>query len=304
MTRVAPVRHTRDMDRAWDDPPAAKIPAPLRTHVEAMYGYAGSGLVPGVHRGLPSHSLTLVLSLDRPLTTAPSEQSWADGVRDSQWVTIGGLHTRAAMVEQPGEWAGVQLTLNPLGIQALLGVPTADLPVGSWDAGDLFGTDADRVVDEMHAAADWAGRYEAVMRFLLRRRRLARRGSEPVRTSAEVREAWRLLTRRGDLGVDDVAREVGYSRRRLHQLFDAEVGHGPKTVQRLARFDRARRVVANASAAGTTLAEVAARAGYYDQSHLVREFREFAGLGPTAWLAAERRNLQGTSHRGEAAWSA
>jgi hypothetical protein len=63
-----------------------------------MYGYAGFDLEPGVHRGLPSDVLTLVLSLDRPLRTAPSEQAWADGVRDSQWVTIGGLHTRAAMV--------------------------------------------------------------------------------------------------------------------------------------------------------------------------------------------------------------
>lgn len=292
------------MDAVRLAPPAARIPASLRRHVEAMYGYAGFDLGPGVHRGLPSDGLTLVLSLDRPLRTAPSEQAWADGVRDSQWVTIGGLHTRAAMVEQPGQWAGVQLSLHPLGIQALLGVPTADLPVGSWDAGDLFGPDIDRVVEEMHAAADWPGRYAAVTRFLLRRARLARRAREPARTSAEVVEAWRLLTRRRDLAVDDVAREVGYSRRRLNQLITAEVGHGPKTVQRLARFDRARRVVAESQAAGTTLADVASRTGYYDQSHLVRDFHEFAGLGPTAWLAAEFPNLQGTSRHDGAPSSA
>ncbi len=284
------------MGRVWAHPPAARIPPPLRSHVEAMYGFAASGLEPGVHRGLPSDSLTIVLSLDQPLRTAPCEQAWSDGVRDSQWVTIGGLHTRPAMVEQPGRWAGVQLSLHPLGVQALLGVPAADLPVGSWDAGDLLGTEVDRVVEEMHAATDWPARYDAVTRLLLRRARLARRAREPVRTSAEVREAWQLLTRRHDLGVDDVAREVGYSRRRLHQLVKAEVGHGPKTVHRLARFDRARRVVARSSATGASLAEVAAQTGYYDQSHLVRDFHEFAGLGPSAWLAAEFPNLQGDDH--------
>lgn len=289
------------MAGTWEHPPAARVAAPLRRHVVAMYGYAGWGLEPGVHRGLPSDGLTLVLSLDRPLRTAPSEAAWVDGVRDSQWVTIGGLHTTAAMVEQPGEWAGVQLTLHPLGIRELLGVPTADLPVGSWDAAALLGADVERVAEQMHAATDWPGRYAAVTSFLLRRARLARRSREPAAPRPEVAEAWRLLTRRPDLGVDDVARAVGYSRRRLNQLVTAEVGHGPKTVQRLARFDRARRAVAEQRSTGATLADVAARTGYYDQSHLVRDFREFAGLGPTAWLAAEFPNLQGTRIPGEAA---
>jgi AraC-like DNA-binding protein len=108
-----------------------------------------------------------------------------------------------------------------------------------------------------------------------------------------VHEAWRLLTRRCDLTVAEVADEIGYSRRHLAQLLTAETGHGPKTVQRLARFDAARRAVAATVPAGSTLAEVASRTGYYDQSHLVRDFHEFAGLGPSDWLAAELPNVQG-----------
>lgn len=94
---------------AWEHLPAARIPAPPAPHVVAMDGHSAEGLAPGVHRGLPSAGLTLVLSLDRPLRTAPTEQAWSDGVRDAQWVSLGGLHTRAATVEQPGRWAGVQL---------------------------------------------------------------------------------------------------------------------------------------------------------------------------------------------------
>ena len=126
---------------------AAQVPAPLARHVETMFGYSAHGLERGVHRGLPSDRLTLVLSLDRPLRTAPGEHEWDAGVRDAQWVSLGGLHTRPAMIEQPGQWSGIQLTLRPLGIQALLGVPAADLPVASWDARDLLGREVDRVVD-------------------------------------------------------------------------------------------------------------------------------------------------------------
>ena len=88
--------------------------------MRSMYAYAATGLQPGVHRGLPSDGLTLVLSLEEPLRTAPSEQAWDEGVRDAQWVSLGGLHTRAAMVEQPGRWAGIQLQLHPLGLRSLL----------------------------------------------------------------------------------------------------------------------------------------------------------------------------------------
>ncbi|WP_416952833.1 helix-turn-helix domain-containing protein [Nocardioides sp. T5] len=289
---------------AWEHLPAARVPAPLARHVVAMDGYSAEGLAPGVHRGLPSAGLTLVLGLGRPLRTAPTEQAWVDGVRDAQWVSLGGLHTRAAMVEQPDRWAGVQLTLHPVGVRRLLGVPASDLPVGSWDARDLLGPEVERVVEELHAAPDWPGRYAAVGRFLLRLAARADRSTSHHGPSPEVEEAWRLLTGPAPRAVADVADTVGYSRRRLTQLLTAETGHGPKTLQRLARFDTARREVVAAAAAGSSLAQVAARTGYYDQSHLARDFHEFAGLGPSAWLAAEFPNVQGAPGGGAATSSA
>ncbi len=280
------------------------MPVRLRPHVSAMFGYRAHGLEPGVHRGLPSPGLTLVLSLGRPLVTAPDARAWDAGVRDRQWVSLGGLHTEAAMVENPGWWAGVQLTLHPLGLRRLLGVPAADLPVGSWDAADLLGGEVDRVAEELGAARCWSARYAVVHAFLARLQERAGRAAEPPPPRPEVRQAWRLLTAGTPPTVDEVAREVGYSRRRLGELFAAEVGHGPKTVQRLARFDAARRAVPLAAARGAPLATVAAAAGYCDQSHLVREFRQYAGLSPTRWLAAELPNVQAPAGPAAPPWDA
>lgn len=234
----------------------------------------------------------MVLSLDRPLRTAVGPEAWAAGTRDAQWLVLGGLHTRPAMVEQPEEWAGIQLSIHPLGVRRLLGVPASGLPTDRWDARDLLGVEVERVVDEVHLAEGWEERYAAVHRFLLRQ--LARHADrDPVRP--EVRRAWHLLTSPADgVRVQDAADHVGYSRRRLGQLFAAEVGQGPKTVGRLARFDAARRLLTARAGrrGGLDLAGLAAGVGYYDQSHLVRDFHEYAGLGPTAWLAAEFPNLQ------------
>jgi AraC-like DNA-binding protein len=55
-------------------------------------------------------------------------------------------------------------------------------------------------------------------------------------------------------------------------------GYGPATLRRVLRFRRARRMLDG----GLTFSEVAARAGYADQSHLHREARELAGVGLSA----------------------
>ena len=64
----------------------------------------------------------------------------------------------------------------------------------------------------------------------------------------------------------------------------------PKVVGRVLRFDRARRLLGRPARPG--LAAVAATCGYYDQAHLTREFRELAGMSPTAWLAEQLPSVQ------------
>ncbi len=83
--------------------------------------------------------------------------------------------------------------------------------------------------------------------------------------------------------VGDVAAESGYSRRRFIELFTDQVGSTPKLYLRLLRF---RGVLAHVfGATSVDWSEVAYDHGYADQSHLNREFREFAGLTPTQYLS-------------------
>ena len=94
--------------------------------------------------------------------------------------------------------------------------------------------------------------------------------------------------------MDGLAAHVGLSSRQLTTLFGREVGLAPKQVSRLMRFGYARqRIVAGVRrGVRSDLAAIAADCGYYDQSHLDRDFAQYVGLSPTAWIAEERRNLQ------------
>jgi AraC-like DNA-binding protein len=80
--------------------------------------------------------------------------------------------------------------------------------------------------------------------------------------------------------VEDLARELGWSRRHLAVQFRDALGFTPKAMARVIRFER----MLDRLRAGDPLADVAYDAGYADQAHLNRDFRAFSGLAPTDYL--------------------
>jgi AraC-like DNA-binding protein len=92
-----------------------------------------------------------------------------------------------------------------------------------------------------------------------------------------VREAIRVLDRTGAT-VADAAAHTFVSERQLQRRFVDHVGYGPKTLQRVLRFQRFLREITAPRVVG--LAGAAALAGYADQAHLSRETRQLAGLSP------------------------
>jgi AraC-like DNA-binding protein len=91
--------------------------------------------------------------------------------------------------------------------------------------------------------------------------------------------------------TEAVAAEVGLSERQFRRRCQAASGYGPKTLQRVLRFQRFVRLL-DAAPAPPDLAAVAARAGYADQAHLTRECSALSGFTPAA-LARVRRTRQG-----------
>jgi AraC-like DNA-binding protein len=87
--------------------------------------------------------------------------------------------------------------------------------------------------------------------------------------------------------TEAVAAEVGLSERQFRRRCQAAAGYGPKTLQRVLRFQRFVRLL-DAAPAPPDLAAVAAQAGYADQAHLTRECSGLSGLTP-ANLARVRR---------------
>lgn len=264
---------------------------PLRRFIAHYSGYRQAGIGPAEHRGLPSPYLTLIFTLDEPLTIAEHPdpaQPAADYV-----TLVGGLHTSPALVTHDGRQSGIQLGLSPLGARAILGVPAGELAIIDLHGSEVLGAFAERVHERISEAACWEDRFRALDHLLCARlRHVAERGSV---TSPEVEYSWRrLLATGGAMPISSLVTETGWSDRHLRNAFGSEIGLTPKAAARVIRFHRARTALQRRAAAGRglDLAGLAANCGYYDQAHMDLEFRALAGSAPTTWLAREFRNFQ------------
>ena len=254
-------------------------PHPALRHLVRRYiGYRQDGVTLPRHRGLPSGSITLIVSLAEPIRFADGPGA---GGRHLESL-VGGLHLRPAVIEQDPYQHGMHIELNPLGVHALLGVPataltsevvgTDDLPV-RWGRG---------LAGRLAELPGWDARFALLDREF-------RAALRPVTLTGEIQWAWRnLRASHGSYPVAGLAGEVGWSRRHFTERFGREVGLPPKQAARLIRFERSTGLIR----AGRPLAEVAAEGGFYDQAHLTNEWRALAGCTPGTWIAEELPFLQ------------
>jgi AraC-like DNA-binding protein len=157
----------------------------------------------------------------------------------------------------------------------LLGVPANALTDRVVPLADIWGRSGGDLCLELLAARSLS---EVVDRLS---RAIAVRAYQTIEPASAwlARRAVRLLE--GDeVRVESVAKTLGVTPRHLRRAFTESVGIGPKDFARTVRLQRALRTAATSH----DWARIAADAGYYDQAHLIADFRDLVGLTPAAFL--------------------
>ncbi|MGV9456757.1 helix-turn-helix domain-containing protein [Streptomyces sp. NPDC003635] len=261
---------------------AAPMP-PLRPFIESYCGYRLTGFPPGLHRGLPSRHMTFIVSIgddiDVVAQTDPAQSPQHYGC------VLSGLQATAALISHDGDQEGVAVELTPLGSRALFGMPAGELWNLSVELGEVVGPIGRELRERLQTTAGWEHRF-AVCDALLGR--MTGDGTP----APELRFAWEtVVASHGGVTVRDLAEESGWSRQHLARRFRSEFGLTPKLAARVVRFERAQQMLRR-SPPFVSFAQVAAACGYYDQSHLTREFAALAGCTPTELLAGDVPSVQ------------
>jgi AraC-like DNA-binding protein len=263
----------------------------LCQHVLGYCGYAEETKGFTRRRELPSGEVILIIGFGPKLrTTYP--QGAPDRVLTHRSF-VAGLHDTHCFVETPGTQAGIQVNLTPIGAHLLLGLPMHELTNRVVELHDLLGADAELQIERLYEAPDWQARFELLDAALVRRLDAARP------TSPDVAWAWRRLAEsRGRLSVGELCEELGCSRKHMLRRFNEQIGVGPKTYARVLRFQRAvhmlghrdgsNRMDGREYGAGREMSwgEIALECGYFDQAHMNRDFRQFAGASPGELVAS------------------
>ena len=230
----------------------------------SYYGFEEAAPAPVRRREGPGASVVLIVSF--------GEEWLIDGNRLTSFAA--GLRLSQVTTEHQGHSYGMHVNLAPPAARMLLGLPLHELAERAVPLEELFEPD---LVERLHDAGTWPARFRLLDAVLERRLRDA---GPPSRETAW---AWQqLVSSGGRLPVGRLAEELGWSRKRLVGRFRDEIGLPPKAAARLLRLERTRALAERSQR--RDWARLALECGFYDQSHLINEFRSFTGKTPETFF--------------------
>ncbi len=215
-------------------------------------------------------STDIVVNLGEPMKLVRG-----NGVADIRGTTVTGLISRPFVLEHPVFHEALGIRLSPHGIRAVLGIPPGEFQDAVVDLSAVDGIDSlfdacirfERPARRMLAAARW---------LKSRIRKFAGAGDGLVLWATS-----KLDSRAGKITVKELQEESGLGPTRFNRRFVDELGLTPKKYMRLLRFRGALELLEP----GLDFVDLAVEAGYADQPHMIREFREFANATPSEFLA-------------------
>jgi len=237
----------------------------LRGSVSAYHGFREKTAGPMLRREGPGRDVVVIISFGEEWSIEGERlESFAAGLRDRQVAT-----------RHEGRSYGIHVDISPPAAHRLFGLPLHELAERQVPLEEVL--DEPFLADRLHDAGSWDERFRLLDDVL------AKQLADTAPASREIVWAWsRLIETGGAVRVGDLARELGWSRKRIVARFREEVGLSPKRAARLLRFELVRSLAH--SAVRPDWARIALEAGYYDQSHMINDFRSFTGRTPETFF--------------------
>lgn len=184
---------------------------------------------------------------------------------------VGPIGARRVRIIIQGRIEALTVLFRPFGFFALFGIPLGRFAGTGTEGGGVFGAPIRHLNEQLGNLSFFAQRVSALEAFLSHRLRKCR----PLHPAHRALQSLTSMTAQRTLS--NVSGEVGISTRQLERISLDYTGVTPKALARLARFQRALRLRQTTTQNWTWIAHAA---NYYDQMHMIREFRELAGDTP------------------------
>ncbi|MGZ8491491.1 MAG: helix-turn-helix domain-containing protein [Gemmatirosa sp.] len=253
----------------WSPPRLAGV-------VDTLWHFEGRTTMPR-ERVFPGGYLEIILHLGAHFRAVGEAGATGDAFPTA---CVTGMQLTSSVIEAPADGCCVLgIRLRPVGAFALLGLPLHATTGLTVDLADVAGPATAELAARVGVLPTAEARLRGVAAWL--------EGQLARASPADPAIAWvasQLEQHHGAVPIAALRERTGIARTRFAATFRAQVGVSPKRYARVLRFRRALALLHG----GSSPAEAALTSGYYDQPHLNADFREFAGMAPTAFTTAAR----------------
>lgn len=258
-------------------------PAPDLADSIAMM-WEGHGDLPSfTEKILPRPTVELMFNLGNPHRVLSIDGHACDEPYDCGWLS--GMQQRFLTVHTPNGSHLISVSLKPLGAWRLLRLPMTDVTGQVPLISAIWGRRMDLMREQLLEAEGPAQRFERLESWIRKRLDFSRRIPAWLPHASQ-----QLELSHGQVGIYELSRELGISRALLHRDFREHIGLAPKVYARMCRFHHLMTYPAESYGAWLDRAE---QLGYYDDSHLYRDFRAITGSTPKQYW--QQRSPDGTA---------
>lgn len=186
---------------------------------------------------------------------------------------VSGPYSRSFMSDGAEEKSLLGVHFRPGGAAGFLGLPAAEFRDEHVDLRTIWGSAAEILRERLCELQEPSSKFRCLEQALTRRLAKYTGGHDAVGIALDG-----ITRTQGRARTQDLARAAELSQRRMIALFAGEVGLTPKVFGRITRFQHA--IARSRNTPEIDWARLALECGYYDQSHLIRDFVAFAGVTP------------------------
>jgi AraC-like DNA-binding protein len=253
----------------------ARAPSPpLRDLIDIVWFAESNALPHPKERLMPTGTMELIVNILEDVVYVYDRRDMRMQILPGAIVV--GAASEFMVIDTRNETCVLGVHFRPGGALPLLGkLPAGEVRDQHVALADLWGAyDANDLRAQLLAAPSTQEKFDTVERILIAR--FARSRERQAAVAHILQRIPRTRT------IAEATSDIGWSQRRVIETFSNEVGLTPKVYGRVMRFQRVlRRVHAQDD---VDWADIALACGYFDQSHLVHDFRAIAGITPTEYL--------------------
>lgn len=190
-----------------------------------------------------------------------------------------GQATRQYRLHLNGAISMVGIVFKPAGLGSLFGVPMHEFADERADARAVLGVTIDQLADQLANSPTNPERVVCLEEFLLAR--LLKNNIRPDRLDFTANQ---IVGQKGIIHLPSLTDDAFLCRRQFERKFLDRVGVSPKFYARIRRIGHLCSVMASNRWQVSDWHDLLVGAGYYDQSHFIKEFTEFTGKRPSLYV--------------------